>query len=239
MDRRCILAVFAHPDDETTAAGAALTSSVQQCVEVHVITATRGELGTLGTSGLSISRESLPHVREAELRSVLQLYGAHPPHLLGYLDQRLQDTDLEEVVGKVKGVMDQVRPDIVVTFGPLGISRHPDHIAIHRATIEAFHRYRMTARPEPRLFYVAIPKEVADGFELKLDGPETQPTHFISVDEQWATKVAALRLYRSQEDAQEMAVFFEEATVHQETFHQAYPPVPAGHFYDDLWQEPS
>ena len=168
MERRCILAVFAHPDDETSAAGA-----------------TRGELGTLSTGGITLSREELPFVRETEIRSVMRLYGVRPPLFVGYRDQQVQGADFETLAGKVKSIMDELRPDAVITFGPTGISRHPDHMAVHRTAVEAFHRYRKSVSPEPRLFYVAIPKGMADRFELDIDGPETQPTHFIPLAEQW------------------------------------------------------
>ncbi len=136
---------------------------------------------------------------------------------------------------KVKDVMDRVRPDVVITFGPLGTSRHDDHIAVHLATVAAFHRYRASAESEPRLLYVALPKEVADQFEMDIDGPETQPTHYLDLNEEWPTKVAALRLYRSQEDAQELAEIFQQAPWRQEAFHQAYPPLPEGYTATSLW----
>ena len=58
-------------------------------VDVYVVTATRGERGDLGTGDRTIARHDLPAVREAELRAVLALYGAHPPILLDYRDQEL------------------------------------------------------------------------------------------------------------------------------------------------------
>ncbi len=93
--RRCILAVFAHPDDETSAAAGTLTKYAREGVDIHVVTATRGERGDLGTGDLRIERRDLPAVREAELRAVLALYGAHPPILLDYRDQELITADFE------------------------------------------------------------------------------------------------------------------------------------------------
>ena len=81
--RGCILGVFAHPDDETSCAGGTLSRYAQARVDVYVATATRGEQGMLGTHGQVLTREDLPGVREAELRTVLHMYGAKPPHLFG------------------------------------------------------------------------------------------------------------------------------------------------------------
>ena len=79
--RRCLLAVFAHPDDETSAAAGTLIHYARAGVDMYVVTATRCERGDLGTGDLTIARQDLPAVREAELRAVLALYGAHPPIL--------------------------------------------------------------------------------------------------------------------------------------------------------------
>ena len=239
MERRCILGVFAHPDDETSSAGGIFTRYVREGAEVHVVTATRGELGTLGTAGNSIAREELPAVREAELRAVLELYGAHPPLLLDYRDQELKQADFQELASQVLEVMERVRPDVVITFGPLGISRHDDHVAIHRATVEAFHRHRASTGGAARLFYVALPQEAIDHYGLELAGPEASPTVVIDISEQKAVKVRALRTYASQEDAQYLAELFEQSPfAGTEAFHQAYPPVPEGAVSSGFWPEP-
>ena len=240
MSSRTLLAVYAHPDDETSMSGGCLAKYNAQGVDVHVLTATRGELGTLGTNGLVIEREDLGKVREAELRAVLKHYGLpNPPTVLDYRDQELVLADFEELTRKVLAAMERVKPDVVITFGPLGISRHDDHMTLHRAATEAFHRYREAAGVEPRLLYGAIPKEEAAKFDLRLDGPDGDPNLLVEVAEQWPLKVQALRLYRSQEDAQELAGFFEQAPWRYETFHQAYPPVPPGTILHELWPEPA
>ena len=220
---RRILAVFAHPDDETSVAGGTIARSVQEGVEVTVITATRGEWGTLGTGGMTIAREELPAVREAELRAVMQLYGAHPPVFLGYEDAKMAEADLTTAVQRVTAQMERVQPDVVITWGPTGMSRHPDHIAVHRAAFEAFHAYAASA--PARLFYAALPMDVARRFEAEIEGPEAAPTVRIDITAYLKTKAQALRIYRSQEDAQAIAEVLEQAPswTTSEYFHQAYP----------------
>src|SRR5882724_7219636 len=164
--RRCMLAVFAHPDDETSAAAGTLTKYAREGVDIHVVTATRGERGDLGTGDVPIARRDLPAVREAELRAVLALYGAHPPILLDYRDQELSTADFTTLTHDVWRVMVAVRPEVVLTFGPTGISGHEDHKTIHRAATAAFHRYRSTTVVAPRLYYVALPPAVAAQFAL-------------------------------------------------------------------------
>ena len=107
-DRRCILGVFAHPDDETTSCGGTLMRYARQGVEIYVVTATRGEQGSLGTGGLILTREELPRVREAEMRAVLRLLGTHPPIFLGYTDQGLSDADFGKLDSLVKTRFEEV-----------------------------------------------------------------------------------------------------------------------------------
>ena len=235
---RTILAVYAHPDDETSSAGALMAMYAAQGVTVHVVTATRGELGSLGTGGLVIEREELPKVREAEIRSVLAHYGlTDGPVFLDYRDQELKLADFEELVGKVLAEMERVRPDVVLTHGPRGISGHDDHVACHEATVAAFDRYRAADGLEVRLLYTATSKEEADHFNLHLDGPKSQPNVVVDVTDHWHFKVEGLRLYRSQLDAQEFAQTLEDRAWNTEVFHQAYPPLPEGTVMRGLFGE--
>src|SRR5215510_16459592 len=172
--RRCILGVFAHPDDETSCAGGTLSRYARAGVEVYVATATRGEQGMLGTNGQVVTREDLPRVREAELRTVLQMYGARPPILLGYRDQEMAYANADELTAKIAAVMAAITPDVVITFGPLGLSGHPDHVAVHHATVAAFHRYRHRTTPPPRLYYKALLPAALQALGLTLAGPEVE-----------------------------------------------------------------
>ena len=236
MPRRCILAVYSHPDDETTVTAGTLIRYAREGVEVYVITATRGEWGTLGTGGQTITREELPAIREAELRANLKTYGVNPPLMLDYRDAELKDADFDEHVGLILAEMKRVNPDVVITWGPTGISRHDDHIATNRAAEAAFHQYRATAVAEPRLYYVAVAKDLIDQFELDIDGPEANPTIVIDITNDKATKIQGLRNYKSQEDAQEVAGIMETVEwADSEMFHQAYPPVTNGEVPTGFW----
>ena len=196
--------------------------------------ATRGEEGSLGHGTYSVTRDCLPAVRERELREVLQLCGAQPPILLGHRDQGLSLVDFEELVGQMVAVMQNTRPDVVITFGPTGISNHEDHVALHRAAVEAFHRHRSDG-DDLRLFFVALPAEAAEQFELDLLDVEKTPTTIIDIGEFQALKIRALRMYRSQEDAQEVADIFETSGFSIEAYHQAYPPLPGDSVATGFW----
>jgi len=220
---KSILGIFAHPDDETSGAGCTFTKFAQMGASVNVITATRGELGTLGTGDLSLSRKALPAVRERELNQVLSLFGANPPILLGYKDQEVELQESYVISEKLRGHMKLMQPDVVITFGPQGISKHSDHIAIHRAALSAFNLYKRDIDKKVSLLYVAIQKSVAQEFDLDIDGPETQPNVFVPTNEYIGVKIKALKTYKSQEDAQEFAEWLENSNGYYECFRVVGP----------------
>ena len=238
--RRAILAVFAHPDDETTSAAGTFIRYSREGINIHVVMATRGDKGSLGSDDFPIKPDELPAVREAELRSVLKLLGVRPPIILDYLDQELGSADFKKLVNEVVSVMEEVTPDVVITFGPTGISHHEDHIAIHRATVAAFHHYSGRAPEQSRLFYVAIPEALARQFDMDPHESETRLTVMIDIAADKAVKIRALRMYASQRDAQELADMFEPDSFEAgsfdvEGFHQAFPPLADDAVSSGFW----
>lgn len=143
-------------------------------------------------------------MRETELRSVLVVLGAHPPVLLGYRDGEVADADFAELVWKVSTHMDEVNPDVVITFGPTGITDHPDHKTMHLEMVEAFQRYTERVGNHSCLLYFAIPPEIAQGFELEIEGPEAVPNVVVDISDLLTLKLKALRIHGSQMDIQEM-----------------------------------
>jgi len=189
--------------------------------------------------GQVVAREDLPGVREAELRTVLHMYGAKPPIFLGYRDQEVSHANADELRAKIAAVMAAVMPDVVLTFGPLGLSGHPDHVAVHHATVAAFHRYHHRITAQPRLYYKALLPAAVQALGLTLTGPEVQPTVLIDITAQKALKVRALRTYTTQEDAQRLAALVEQAPWAVEAFHQAYPQVSTEVLATDFWEDPT
>jgi LmbE family N-acetylglucosaminyl deacetylase len=148
MSDRRLLAVFAHPDDETFGAGGTLALYARRGVAVHLVCATRGEVGEAppGLKGFA----SIGEMRESELRCAAGILGLADVHLLGYRDsgmagspdnahpRALAAAPLAEVARPVVNLIRRLRPQVVITFDPIGGYRHPDHIAAHRAAVEAF-----------------------------------------------------------------------------------------------------
>jgi LmbE family N-acetylglucosaminyl deacetylase len=136
-NRPRLLAVFAHPDDETFCAGGTLAKYVTAGWEVMVISATRGQAGQI-RDPLAATRRTLGQVREREFYAACEQLGIHHAQLLDYMDGTLQDVDPHELTGAVVHFIRAFRPHVVITFGPDGAYGHPDHIAIGAATTRAF-----------------------------------------------------------------------------------------------------
>lgn len=151
MTKGTILAVLAHPDDESFGMGGTLALYAQKGYEVHLVCATLGEAGTVDDEYLE-EYDSIQELREAELRCATQSLGLTGLHLLGYRDSGMPDTpenehpnaqinhSVEEVAGRVVEYIREIKPDIVLTFDPIGGYRHPDHIHTQKATTIAFEK---------------------------------------------------------------------------------------------------
>ena len=201
------LGIFAHPDDETSASAGTMIKWVNLGNKAYVITGTGGELGSLGSDDLVISREELPTIRESELHRNLKMYGCYPPFMLRYKDQELIKENTGHLADKILSIMQYVNPDIVVTFGPSGISGHTDHIAIHKATLHAFRAYSRHSEEGTNLalLYPSIRADLANLYSLELSPEEMRMDIVIDIGPTIDKKITALRNYESQQDAQEFA----------------------------------
>ena len=133
-----ILSIWAHPDDEVYLCGAIMAMAAAADCRVVCVTATRGELGV--TDPQRWPPEQLPTIREAELAECLRILGVTEHHWLGYPDGGCDSADADAAVERIAGILRAVRPDTVLTFPPDGQTGHPDHIAVHRWTLEAVRR---------------------------------------------------------------------------------------------------
>jgi N-acetyl-1-D-myo-inositol-2-amino-2-deoxy-alpha-D-glucopyranoside deacetylase len=144
-----LLSVLAHPDDESFGMGGTLALYASRGVAVHLVCATRGEVGEVGLEHLR-DYATIGELREAELRCAAGHLGLAGVYFLDYRDsgmpgspdnqhpQALTAQPLEEVAARVVQHIRKLRPPVVLTFDPIGGYYHPDHVAIHRATVRAF-----------------------------------------------------------------------------------------------------
>lgn len=138
-----VLAVVAHPDDESFGLGAVLSAFAAAGADVHVLCLTRGEASTLrGADGEEVEGE-LSVIREHELRAAADALGARGVTLRDLPDGGLTSLEPAVLDDEIERVLDRVRPDGLVTFDSTGISGHPDHVAATAAAVRAGERHAL------------------------------------------------------------------------------------------------
>ena len=151
LEGHALLAVFAHPDDESLASGGLLSWCAARGARVSLLCLSRGEAGQ-SLDGQSPA--SLGDIRAGELRDAAAALGLTDVLLLGRPDGMLPWLDAGVLASDVHEAISAARPDVVVTFGEDGLYWHPDHIAAYEATRAAVAALGPAA---PALFYVTMP----------------------------------------------------------------------------------
>jgi LmbE family N-acetylglucosaminyl deacetylase len=156
---RTLLAIFAHPDDDATV-GPLLAHYAKQGVRVHLAIVTSGQQGVTEHARIPAGRE-LAVVREAEARAACKAYGIEEPDLLGEQDGTLGAMKRhDEIVTRLRAIIEKTQPSVIVTFGPDGVTGHPDHRAVGNMVSEIFQGLDAAhaAGPIPsKLYYVVVP----------------------------------------------------------------------------------
>ncbi len=163
--------VVAHPDDDTFgSAGTVALHADDPAFRFVLVHATSGEAGQIADPALA-TPETLGAVREEEDRRSWVALGREPDRheWLRYPDHGVDAIDRSELVGRIETILAEERPDVVVTFGPDGVTGHPDHVTVGLATTEAFHRLRAAdAGGFRRLIHTAIPQRRIDEWNREL-----------------------------------------------------------------------
>jgi LmbE family N-acetylglucosaminyl deacetylase len=203
-----LLGVWAHPDDEAFLSAGLMAAATRAGNRVVVATATRGELGSPDPAGLPPER--LAALREEELARSLAVVGVREHRWLGHRDGSLDGVRRSAGIDQVSRLIDEVRPDTIVTFGPDGMTGHSDHRAISswvtRAWLEtgragvlwyatltpAFHRTWGALNDDVGLWY--------PGHRPPVTEPADLVAQLVCHGELGDLKHAALRAHSSQTD---------------------------------------
>ena len=240
MTRR-VAVVFAHPDDDTYGCAASLALHAGDDLEVTAILTTSGEAGLIA-EGSGATRETLGEVREREDRAAWNALGLEPDlHFLRYPDGAVDDIPREQLAATYLAILQPARPDVVITFGPDGVTGHADHIAVGAAATAAFHAARAAgADGFDRLLHGALMRSQLDRFNelLRERGletiDETQPFQPRGTpDERFGVvvdgtsvydrKLAALREHRTQAELQDVPMDLWPEILRTEAFVIAWP----------------
>ncbi len=219
-----LLLAFAHPDDEGMSAGAMMMSK-ERGHRVVLVSATRGEVGEIYNMDEASSRPRLGEIRTRELEEACRVIGVDRIEFLDYRDSGMVRTaDTEDprsfnkapaaaAAAKLAALLEEERPEVVVTFGEDGMYGHPDHIKIHHVTNLALDGLRGW---KPRkLYYTAIPRSLLQAFmsqrpedmraqqnpDMQLEGtPDELVTTRLDVTPYVARKREAFQAHVSQND---------------------------------------
>jgi LmbE family N-acetylglucosaminyl deacetylase len=183
LEGHALLAVFAHPDDESLAAGGLLAWCAARGARVTLLCLSRGEAGRGGQGDLG-------EIRGDELRHAAAALGIADVVLLAHPDGMLPWIERSALVRDIGAAIARVRPDVVVTFGEDGLYWHPDHIAVHEATRDAVTALGVEA---PALYYVTMPPDQMSAV-LATVAPRLSPSaprHLLGIDDAAAFGAAA------------------------------------------------
>ena len=236
-----LLAAFAHPDDEGFGSGGTLAMLVARGAQITLVCGTNGDVGEISDPALA-TPENLAQVRQQELLNAMAVTGISDVRFLNYRDSgmvgtednehpnALHQADASTVVSKLADIINETKPDIVITHDPSGGYGHPDHRAMCRFTTEAFHSVngpdlvseeagRNSGNQSSRLlYYVCFPRsnfqrmwrmmeemDITPPFANrdidKLGTPDEEVTTVIDVRPYVDTKIASLNCHRTQIDS--------------------------------------
>jgi LmbE family N-acetylglucosaminyl deacetylase len=213
---RTLVAVVAHPDDETIVSPA-LAHYAREGAKVYIVVATDGRKGVTKHAGIPAG-DNLAAVRADEARCSARELGAQPPILLGMEDAGLAAISpwpgelLDRLAKRLETVFRDLRPDAVVTWGPEGGYGHPDHRLVGDVVTQLFQAGAVA--PPARLYFVGFTADRTTT-SLRWFGHQVYPTApallttTVPFDERArAAARRALGCYRSQATEQEMEETF-------------------------------
>lgn len=157
---RHLLGIWAHPDDEAYLSADLMAQTIDQGGSVTLVSATYGELGFADDDPRTLAERS--ELRRNELATAMSVIGVADVRCLELPDAAVADTPVIEMARHIAAIIDEVRPDMIVTFGPDGITGHDDHIATGLAATAGW-----LMAPAGELFYAAkSPSWMAEWTEL-------------------------------------------------------------------------
>jgi LmbE family N-acetylglucosaminyl deacetylase len=249
-----ILAVFAHPDDESLACGGTLARAADAGAKVVLLCATRGESGSISDPSL-VPDGDLGRVRTRELAEAAALLGLSEVTILDHPDGDLRWADVPELHAEIVMMIRRYRPYAVITFGEDGLYWHLDHIGIHERTLTAVLSFGADAPP---LYYVTMAKgimrAVVEAAHVRGAAPPDSnfwgiapdafgdaaeaPTFGIDVRDWAARKLNALRCHRTQLGPHNPLAWIDEADAQRflgiEYFRRAPIPDAGGRVLEQL-----
>ncbi|WP_100407513.1 PIG-L family deacetylase [Bacillus solitudinis] len=224
-----ILAVFAHPDDETFICGGTMAKYGYEGHRIVLVCATKGEMGRrMGVPPIA-TREDISIIREQELKHACKALKINNLRFLGIRDKLVEIQPLQTLTETILKQMIDVKPDSVVTFHET-LGGHPDHCTIGLATSKAFQMYqKYISQSKTNLFYVSDGSVAKNPHQV---GLEPQQITKINVKDYLPFKLQAFRAHKTQSEINEWVWLRDELSLKKfpdyEYFIQAHTPYHDG-----------
>ncbi len=185
-----LVAVFAHPDDEAYGPSGILYK-YSKSHDVYILCATKGESGGIG--------EKLGEIRAAELEKSARLIGVKKVFFLGFIDGTLSNSIYHKLAEKIEEKLKILKPKIVITFEPRGVSGHIDHIVVSMATTFIVEKLTFVEK----LYYFCLSQEKRSKFgSYYIYFPpgyqKNEIAKTVDVSNVWDLKVKAMMVHKSQ-----------------------------------------
>lgn len=186
-----LVAIFAHPDDECFGPGGTLYK-YSKTHDVYIICATKGEAGG--------SRKKIAQIRAKEMQKSAKILGAKSVAFLGFKDATLSNSIYHKIGSKIEEKLNKLKPEILITFEPRGVSSHIDHITISMVTTYVFKKSKFAKT----LMYFCLSQEKRSRFSddyfiyFPPGYSKDQIDRTVDVSDVWQTKVKAMKVHKSQ-----------------------------------------
>lgn len=193
--KRTIVAIFAHPDDEAFGPAGTLIKLAREN-DLYILCATRGEDGG--------DHEKLAEIRSGELKKSARLIGAKSVYFLDFIDGTLSNSLYHQLAAKIEKHLKRIKPEIIMTYEPQGISGHIDHITVSMVTTYVFTRLPFV---KTLMYYCLLEEnkeQLKDYFIYFPPGYKRKDIDkVVNVEDVWEIKVKAMHQHKSQiSDAQ-------------------------------------
>lgn len=190
-----LVAIFAHPDDEAFGPGGTL-ALYAKTHDVYLICVTKGQAGHNNTSDVE---RPLQSIREEELENSAKLLGIRRLYFLDYEDGTLSNNQYHSIANDIQLLLDELKPEILMTFEMRGVSGHIDHIAVSMIVHFVFHKVPYTKELMLYCEREEVIKNFRDYFVYVPHGySDKEIDRVIDISDVWETKVKAMYEHKSQ-----------------------------------------
>lgn len=191
-----VVCIFAHPDDEAFGPGGTI-AKLSRDHDVHIICCTDGDHRGNG----------IKNIRAEELNSSAKILGAKDVIFLDFVDGSLSNNLYHQLADRLKSLLETLRPQTIITFEPLGVSGHIDHITITSVVNYLFDRLSYIRK----IMYYTLSREaremIQDYFVYMPPGhSKAEVDQIINVADVWETRLSAVRAHKSQPQDQKMVL---------------------------------